>query len=180
MTGKEKCRKLRQIRIKIAKANDIPFHENHCDYQGDDCSGTCEMCEKEVQFLEMALNQKRQAGKSVNLEHLSDKDFQFLSQDTSAWEDQDLVIELPEIPDEIALDRELLFAKLKRVGITKITEILPFTSRQLQEKCDLTDQETEQLHYVIRSCGKLWKDGTRRPRRDNGVRGRMRCNRGFF
>ena len=40
MKGKDKCRMLKQIRKKIADANDIPYFVEECPYQGE-CRGTC-------------------------------------------------------------------------------------------------------------------------------------------
>lgn len=54
MTGKEKCKFLREIRQRIASENDIPFVTQACTFQGD-CKGTCPKCEAELHFLENEL-----------------------------------------------------------------------------------------------------------------------------
>lgn len=64
MTGKNKCKILKDIRRQIAKDNDIAFVTSECKYQGD-CTGTCPKCEAEVRYLEEELRKRQQAGKAV-------------------------------------------------------------------------------------------------------------------
>ena len=59
MSGKSKCKILKQIRQQIAAENDIEFITSECKFQGE-CSGTCPKCEAEVRYLELQL-QKRQS-----------------------------------------------------------------------------------------------------------------------
>ena len=48
--GKEVCTYLRNIRNDLAKANNIPFESEPCDFEGD-CAGTCEKCDQESAYL---------------------------------------------------------------------------------------------------------------------------------
>ena len=64
MSGKSKCKILKQIRQQIAAENDIEFITSECKFQGE-CSGTCPNCEAEVRYLELQLQKRRQAGKAV-------------------------------------------------------------------------------------------------------------------
>ena len=64
MSGKNKCKILRQIRQQIASENDIPFVTAECQYQGE-CSGTCPRCEAELQYLENELKKRQRLGKAV-------------------------------------------------------------------------------------------------------------------
>ena len=64
MTGKNKCRILKQIRREIAKQNDIEFVTEECKYKGD-CLGTCPKCEAEVRYLERELIKKKALGKKI-------------------------------------------------------------------------------------------------------------------
>ena len=66
MTGKNKCRMLREIRRSIAAENEIPFHTEDCKYKGD-CKGTCPKCEEEVRYLERQLEKKRSLGMKVTV-----------------------------------------------------------------------------------------------------------------
>ena len=64
MSGKSKCKILKQIRKQIAAENDIDFVTAECKFQGE-CSGTCPKCEAEVRYLEQQLQKRRQAGMTV-------------------------------------------------------------------------------------------------------------------
>ena len=64
MNGKSKCKVLKDIRKKIAEANDIAYITSECKYQVD-CSGTCPKCEAEVRYLEEELTKRKNLGKIV-------------------------------------------------------------------------------------------------------------------
>ena len=50
INGKEICQILKQIRLNVAKLYHIPYQNQDCDYNGY-CSGSCEQCEKELDYL---------------------------------------------------------------------------------------------------------------------------------
>lgn len=52
--GKRVCRKLRQARVDIARANHIPFISVPCR-QEVACGGSCPTCDAEVEYLEREL-----------------------------------------------------------------------------------------------------------------------------
>lgn len=64
MSGKNKCKILKDIRKKIADENDIPFVTEECKYKGD-CTGTCPKCEAELVYLELELQKRQQVGKRI-------------------------------------------------------------------------------------------------------------------
>lgn len=64
MTGKGKCKILKDIRRKIAEDNDISFITSECRFQGD-CTGTCPKCEAELRYLEQELKKRQAAGKAI-------------------------------------------------------------------------------------------------------------------
>ena len=68
--GKETCRILKELRHKIAEANDIALETSECRFKGD-CTGTCPRCESEVRYLERQLAAHRRAGKAVRLAGLA-------------------------------------------------------------------------------------------------------------
>lgn len=70
MTGKQKCKILKEIRRQIAQANDIRYVVEECTHKGK-CKGTCPRCEWEVRELEKALEKRRLAGKKVALAGIS-------------------------------------------------------------------------------------------------------------
>ena len=70
MTGKQKCKILKEIRRQIAAQNDIRFVIEECRHQGN-CRGTCPKCEWEVRMLESELEKRRKSGKKVVLAGIS-------------------------------------------------------------------------------------------------------------
>lgn len=68
--GKHTCKILKEIRRRIAEANDIEFATSECRYKGD-CTGTCPKCEAEVRYLEQQLRARSLAGKAVALAGIS-------------------------------------------------------------------------------------------------------------
>lgn len=64
MTGKSKCKILKDIRRKIAEDNDISFVTSECRFQGE-CAGTCPKCEAELRYLEQELKKRQAAGKAI-------------------------------------------------------------------------------------------------------------------
>ena len=65
MTGKEKCALLREIRIRLAKANDIPYEPEVC-LHGGDCKGTCYTCDCEAKDLTQKIKQKKREGHTIS------------------------------------------------------------------------------------------------------------------
>ena len=70
MTGKQKCKILKEIRRQIAEQNDIRYVIEECTHKGN-CRGTCPKCEWEVRMLERELEKRRAAGKKVALAGIS-------------------------------------------------------------------------------------------------------------
>lgn len=58
------CNMLKQIRLDIAKANDIEYTPAPCTHHGD-CDGTCPACESEVEYLEREISRKHSLSKAV-------------------------------------------------------------------------------------------------------------------
>lgn len=70
MTGKQKCKILKEIRKQIAEQNDIRYVIEECTHKGN-CRGTCPKCEWEVQMLERELEKRRVSGKKIVLAGIS-------------------------------------------------------------------------------------------------------------
>ncbi|MBO4658189.1 MAG: energy transducer TonB [Prevotella sp.] len=62
--GKKICKTLKEVRMQVAKANDIAYAPTECHHEGD-CAGTCPKCEAEVRYIEQQLQLRRQLGKAV-------------------------------------------------------------------------------------------------------------------
>ena len=58
MTGKEKCRMLKQLRKKIAEENGIEYEVENCKFKGN-CKGTCPKCEADLKDLTERIALKR-------------------------------------------------------------------------------------------------------------------------
>lgn len=71
ITGREKCKLLKQIRKEIAEANGIVYLTSECTYEGNDCSGTCPKCDAELRYLDSELNRKATNGSPITLAGLS-------------------------------------------------------------------------------------------------------------
>lgn len=67
--GKRLCSTLKELRKRIADANEIPFEMEACTHKGD-CPGTCPKCEAEVQTLMDAIDKREKQGKPVVMEGL--------------------------------------------------------------------------------------------------------------
>ncbi|MBO6011589.1 MAG: hypothetical protein J6P71_07320 [Oscillospiraceae bacterium] len=70
MTGKDKCKMLREIRRRIAEENDIELITSECTHKGA-CRGTCPKCEAELRFLERSLARRKSLGKRVTVAALA-------------------------------------------------------------------------------------------------------------
>ena len=64
--GKEVCKRLKEVRREIAKANHIPLIQEECKHEGD-CMGTCPKCEQEVRYLERELDTRSKLGKAASI-----------------------------------------------------------------------------------------------------------------
>ena len=63
---------LKELRKRIADANEIPYEIEECPHKGD-CPGTCPKCEAEVRYLMEAIDKREQQGKPVVIEGLMDE-----------------------------------------------------------------------------------------------------------
>ena len=68
--GKKICKTLKEIRLQVARANDIPYEPTECKHKGD-CLGTCPKCEEEVRYIEQQLDVRRMLGKAVKVAGVS-------------------------------------------------------------------------------------------------------------
>lgn len=62
--GKLICETLREVRRRIAEANEIRYAPHECIHEGE-CLGTCPACEAEVRQLERQLQARRRLGRAV-------------------------------------------------------------------------------------------------------------------
>ena len=62
--GKLICETLREVRRRIAEANEIRYAPHECTHEGE-CLGTCPACEAEVRQPERQLQARRRLGRAV-------------------------------------------------------------------------------------------------------------------
>lgn len=79
MTGREKCEFMRKFRAVLAWEYEIPLHQERCDYPGDDCLGTCPLCEQELRYLTEAIDEKRRNGNVFKARPLDPESLEFQS-----------------------------------------------------------------------------------------------------
>ncbi len=113
--GKRICKTLKELRKRIADANEIPFETDECTHKGD-CLGTCSKCEQEVNYLINSIEKREQEGKPVVIEGLMTEDElhqAFLIY--SAYDNEDIIdmvsrtVELPsrgDVPNKTILIQE--------------------------------------------------------------------------
>lgn len=113
--GKRICKTLKELRKRIADANEIPFETDECTHKGE-CLGTCPKCEQEVNYLINSIEKHEQEGKPVVIEGLMTEDElhqAFLIY--SAYDNEDIIdmvsrtVELPsrgDVPNKTILIQE--------------------------------------------------------------------------
>lgn len=62
--GKHICNTLKEIRLRVARENNIEYSPTECHHEGD-CAGTCPKCEAEVRHIEQQLAHIRRFGRKV-------------------------------------------------------------------------------------------------------------------
>ncbi len=88
--GKQTCRILKEIRHRIAEANDIELITSECTFKGN-CLGTCPKCEAEVRYLEQQLRARSIAGKAVALAGISSTALALLASSPAEAQDVQLI-----------------------------------------------------------------------------------------
>lgn len=92
--GKRICKTLKELRKRIADANEIPFETDECTHKGE-CLGTCPKCEDEVSYLMDSMEKREQEGKPVVIEGLMTDDElrqAFLIDSTDGMDDEDIIM----------------------------------------------------------------------------------------
>ena len=95
--GKRICQALKELRKRIADANEIPFEISQCTHKGD-CPGTCPKCEAELRYLMESINQREQEGKPVAIEGLMSE-----TELRQAFGIEPICPEHPKMPEEFVL-----------------------------------------------------------------------------
>lgn len=97
-TGKRICQALKELRKRIADANEIPFEIEECTHKGD-CPGTCPKCEAELHHLMESMKQRGLEGMPVVIEGLMSED-----ELRQAFGMESIGHVIPPIPDDFVLE----------------------------------------------------------------------------
>jgi hypothetical protein len=95
MTGKEKCKLLKQIRKEIAESNGIVYLTSECTFEGE-CLGTCPKCDAEIRYLDGELAAKTARGEKITLSGLSLSTFEQTVEEADSTD-----LQTQDIPDPI-------------------------------------------------------------------------------
>jgi ADP-ribosylglycohydrolase len=147
MTGKEKCKLLKQIRKEIAESNGIVYLTSECTFEGE-CLGTCPKCDAEIRYLDGELAAKTARGEKITLSGLSLSTFEQTveeadSDDTQTPDPTDDIVEAGMIAfEENTMGRILVEDEAKvrtwRISNMTIEELdLPQRTTYFLKKADI-------------------------------------------
>ena len=162
MTGKEKCKLLRQIRQEIADSNCIVYITTECTYEGDDCLGTCPKCDQEIAYLDAELKRKIAKGEDVTISGISLNTFQasvpvvkssseFIKPDGKA---------LGNLLDDIG---DMGFSVrtyncLKRANITTVSDLILKSSSDLMKIRNMSEKSLDEIVKKLAEIGLSLKE----------------------
>ena len=164
MTGKEKCKLLRQIRKEIAETNGIVYITTDCTYEGNDCRGTCPKCDQEIAYLDAELNRKIADGELVTLAGLSLDTFEIGlvgSSDSGHSEDATKGPSADDLKEgqlrEMTIEELDLsvraFNCLKRAGINTVSELIQKTYSDMMKVRNLGKRSLEEVAQKLAELG---------------------------
>lgn len=169
MTGKEKCKLLRQIRQEIANSNGIVYITTECTYEGDDCLGTCPKCDQEIAYLDAELNRKIADGEFVTISGISLNTFNAsipASMPTNNGEDAPVVMGdfMPldgdlSYPDHLAITIDELdfsvrtFNCLKRGNINTVADLIQKSPSDLMKVRNMGKKSLDEIIKRLDSMG---------------------------
>ncbi len=175
--GREKCNQLRELRIKIAKANNIDFTPSDCNHIGP-CSGTCSVCEAEAEYLDKELDKKQKLGEEIIIVGIADStteesksyfsdtmkktevdnpsfcnDFDIqednMESDDTGWMGMD---------DDMPMISVRTYNCLKRAGINSLSELANMTSDDMMKVRNLGRKTLEELITEMKRVGITFRD----------------------
>ncbi len=143
MTGKEKCKLLKQIRKEIAESNGIDYQTTECTFEGE-CKGTCPKCDAEIKYLDKELNKKIRRGEVVTLSGLSLDTYDHA---VTGCETQSV---------ELKSDATIVDGDLKEMIVGNLE---PMIEGQLDYRYNIMEMTIEELDLSVRSFNCLKRAG---------------------
>lgn len=179
MTGKEKCKLLKQIRKEIAESNGIDYETTECTFEGD-CKGTCPKCDAEIKYLDKELNKKIRRGEVVTLSGLSLDTYDQAVEDNGVKPDavepetshyagglEEMVMGrleperymgcLETTVEELDLSVRS-FNCLKRAGINTVEDLCQRTLKDMMKVRNLGRKSLEEVRSKLEALGLTFKD----------------------
>lgn len=165
MTGKEKCKLLRQIRQEIADSNGIVYITTECTYEGDDCLGTCPKCDQEIAYLDAELNRKIADGEEITISGISLNTFQMnvpTKQPTAGFRRPDDIalggiFESRHAPVDRTIDEMDFTVRtyncLKRANITRVSELITKTPSELMQVRNMGRKSLDEIVKKLSELG---------------------------
>ena len=118
--GRRICQALKELRKRIADANNIPFVLEECTHKGD-CPGTCPKCESELRYLMDSIDKLEQEGKPVTLEGIMSEEelrrafsIEPIEQSISEEQEKMATMGMPEPPEPLTLVKAIDRLKFSR------------------------------------------------------------------
>lgn len=161
MTGKEKCKLLKQIRKEIAKANGIIYLSSECDYSGNDCLGTCAKCDAEIRYLDTELNRKAAAGETVTISGISLTGFELDNSSTGhPLGTHPTIVEKGSISRNSVLQMAIeeldlsvrSYNCLKRAGIETVKDLISLSDNEI---CHIRNMGKKSFKEISQKLGML-------------------------
>lgn len=127
--GRKRCEQLREMRIRVAKVNDIEFEPNECHHT-EPCKGMCLMCDYEVAYLEKKLREKAERGEKTPLKGLLNVE-KYLCDLSEDGEQIDVDIKAIKI-EEVGFSNRT-YNCLNRAGLKTLGDIIKNSSEKLMQ-----------------------------------------------
>lgn len=108
--GKELCKLLKSIRLKMATMYAIPYHPKECTHEGD-CPGTCPQCDAELKYLTKEIKKLIKQSFTIDFDILTDEEKAALAMTLGIEENPPrdrLLAGIPVLPDDGEPEPEVL------------------------------------------------------------------------
>lgn len=136
MTGRKKCKILREIRKQLAEDNGIIYLSKDCGSDSFYCDGHCIITEAEERYLENEINDKASKGQYIRIGLKS------LMKDTSTFKQSPI--------DLCGLDMAVrTYNCLKRAGIESLNELSDYTEDEIRSMPKLGNKSFKEIRNIM-------------------------------
>lgn len=136
MTGKKKCKILREIRKQIAEDNYITYLSKDCGSDSFYCDGHCAITQAEERYLENEINDKASKGQHIRIGLKS------LMKDNNAFKQTPI--------DLCDLDMAVrTYNCLKRAGIESLNELSDYTEDEIRNIPGLGNKSFKEIKNIM-------------------------------